>query len=1048
MSNEEQQRKQLRKLVNDFGAQESSASLPEAGKLQRELAAIMGSPEQTASQSPHEWMEPPARHVEANNAMTGYVHAISDEVNTFRQRTHREAERSARQAIMRIMGALTERFGATSSWLFLKLEGGRNAEQPWIEPTSGTGQGTPIGMRFCHNTGVDHLVVTPGEKDDGIAGHVAVTRRPYLSNDVSHDPHYRAEVESTKSEITVPIPFVDSDNCEPRLIGVLNLESNLVGAFLEAHKGELMAAASELAPHILVLHHLQRDPHGFGWHPDAHGWTLEKLLAGFCNAVSFTDDPARIGDPRVVLETNPLPRPSCAIWYFDHQAPDDESLYVRGTSRYDHEYITDRRLPKESFTGRVALADRGYVGHGIPTGDLKPPFKRDRKARKMDMAYAFASPIYRPAPTKATGQPNEKMAGGIGSVNVYYFGQELEKKQITRDVIADFAASFPGLCKLVASLAAEVGSLVTSWQSLRIDVASAYLRHRLHEQSLAGIDEFSIIKNVVLECLDTDWCSIFARDDRELRCVASTGLIRNDGSPVKSESASYDLDDPADQGLTAWLASDRNRPHEPQRSIRTASVTDPRSQERAADPLCAGPSPPPVNKFRETFSLTETEHRSFLGIAVDGPCEDDATPLGVIRAVRRYRSRPFVDADTELFHRLAQASRGTFLRRRHQRDESMLRSWRRGRRYSFLIPAFGSAVGLPQLDAIDRLAAAFPAGAVWNRQQVDAVLLDLVNVFRKPARRNGQHGAFMASLRLLGSSGDGTKEGLHIHAIHSLWSTDLPDEELTERHLRADTSLGLTAIKARQPITFDGPVCREKRTSVPILRESDRVRTGVCMPVRSISSNGVFWGVLSVDFDDRNLDFWSSERLEIVALGAKKLDFLGRDNHVLDKVEYSHETWPEACRQFLDETLPAAGVAHGGIFTKNNVRLVKLDERLRELNEELKRRTENCRDEIMPAEEGIRTSDEGGFQIPLWYGPFRTELTLRGFLNDKPGQSYSDREFMATKLAELSHLWNRFVSSSVGTGIQPFFKLSFVQDTPDEGFVRWKPQLSLAFNID
>jgi hypothetical protein len=102
----------------------------------------------------------------------------------------------------------------------------------------------------------------------------------------------------------------------------------------------------------------------------------------------------------------------------------------------------------------------------------------------------------------------------------------------------------------------------------------------------------------------------------------------------------------------------------------------------------------------------------------------------------------------------------------------------------------------------------------------------------------------------------------------------------------------------------------------------------------------------------------------------------------------------------------------------------------------------------MPAEEGIRTSDEGGFQIPLWYGPFRTELTLRGFLNDKPGQSYSDREFMATKLAELSHLWNRFVSSSVGTGIQPFFKLSFVQDTPDEGFVRWKPQLSLAFNID
>lgn len=74
-----------------------------------------------------------------------YAEAILRSVANFRQKSRSDAERKTVQQIMNIMGALTERFGATSSWLFLKKEVSNSNH--WIE------FGNVISLAYSHNTG-------------------------------------------------------------------------------------------------------------------------------------------------------------------------------------------------------------------------------------------------------------------------------------------------------------------------------------------------------------------------------------------------------------------------------------------------------------------------------------------------------------------------------------------------------------------------------------------------------------------------------------------------------------------------------------------------------------------------------------------------------------------------------------------------------------------------------------------------------------------------------------------------------------------------------
>lgn len=75
----------------------------------------------------------------------------------------------------------------------------------------------------------------------GLVGHVAASGEPMIVPDVSKDERYRSANDSTRSEIVVPIKLDD------RLLGVLNCESDRVGAYDNRSLDLLSAFAAQAA---------------------------------------------------------------------------------------------------------------------------------------------------------------------------------------------------------------------------------------------------------------------------------------------------------------------------------------------------------------------------------------------------------------------------------------------------------------------------------------------------------------------------------------------------------------------------------------------------------------------------------------------------------------------------------------------------------------------------------------------------------------------------------------------------------------------------------
>src|SRR5207249_3048186 len=97
---------------------------------------------------------------------------------------------------------------------------------------------------------------------------------------------------------------------------------------------------------------------------------------------------------------------------------------------------------------------------------------------------------------------------------------------------------------------------------------------------------------------------------------------RPDGTPVEPSEAFYNLDNPSDHGIAAYLAK------KPEQTLRRRSVLDRNARLTKKSPV-------PLNKYVETYSHADTEHRPFLGISVDDPLGNSTVPLGIIRVLRR-----------------------------------------------------------------------------------------------------------------------------------------------------------------------------------------------------------------------------------------------------------------------------------------------------------------------------------------------------------------------------------------------------------------------------
>ncbi len=93
------------------------------------------------------------------------------------------------------------------------------------------------------------LEIRAEREGQGISGYVAATGESYICGDVHADPRYLPGIESARSSLTVPLILQD------RVIGVLNVESERVGAFTEEDRqfAEIFARYVAIALQILRL---------------------------------------------------------------------------------------------------------------------------------------------------------------------------------------------------------------------------------------------------------------------------------------------------------------------------------------------------------------------------------------------------------------------------------------------------------------------------------------------------------------------------------------------------------------------------------------------------------------------------------------------------------------------------------------------------------------------------------------------------------------------------------------------------------------------------
>lgn len=110
---------------------------------------------------------------------------------------------------------------------------------------------------------------------EGIVGYVAETRHPRLVNDVSHEPRYILDVPGTKAELAVPLSIGDE------LIGVLDVQSNVVGAFSDNDLFVFLTLADQVAVAIQAANAYTEQ--------QEEAWTLAALLQTAQNISRATD---------------------------------------------------------------------------------------------------------------------------------------------------------------------------------------------------------------------------------------------------------------------------------------------------------------------------------------------------------------------------------------------------------------------------------------------------------------------------------------------------------------------------------------------------------------------------------------------------------------------------------------------------------------------------------------------------------------------------------------------------------------------------------------
>lgn len=521
------------------------------------------------------------------------------------QDMRREAYDAAKSHLSYSVAQIVEKYGATSGMLFVTNErvGPKSEKETTLVSTVMVNTPIPYIERRLNS-------------DDGIVGHVGLTRRPYLADrvvtdalemDAFLDNHYRPLVPNTMSEVAVPIVSTAIDGKTAQLIGVLNLESRRAGAFSAVQIQSLQAEVMQLMVDIRVIQSFNDPQRTVVWHPKEHGWGLHETLNRVCHRIATTHSFGRTP-----------PSVSCTIWHADQPK---KVLYVLGTSRYDFEYVCDEMLDQgNSFLG---LAMENLKDGGVLTGKVEdlPRFSRRRKAERMELDKVTVSKF---------GKSNATDSGLSGLLVIYGFSHEATEMDTNPD--AEFTRD------TVSRLALTVGQIIEEMLQQRKLCALAHQSAAIASSSASSIDQLNHARIAICEALECSQATVFTISGPKARIVSTSGVDH----PTQTYTiGASELDSEGrEKGFTRFLASNSGL------TLRKHDATDPDETCRMGQKLG---QIIPENKICELGAITTSEHRRFLGASIS----EDEGVVGTIRLIRNEHERPFNVADEELISVLA-----------------------------------------------------------------------------------------------------------------------------------------------------------------------------------------------------------------------------------------------------------------------------------------------------------------------------------------------------------------------------------------------------------
>jgi hypothetical protein len=782
--------------------------------------------------------------------------SVLDSISNAIRELREEADKKSTARLNHRLGSIVEWLGGTSGWLLLLSP----TSERKIEPQAGT----PIQLALERHSelpaklrekaaafSLEAVVVhnSPGRTKmavtEGISGWVARNGTPYLNNCIQGsdgeklDPYYKSTVPSSRAIVSVPL-FVrvslQKKGTEDRLIGVLTVEANEAGAFLPASVGHLQVAASRLIPDLVSNAVNLSARQAAIWHPSIHGWNPSIILETYCYAL-VTGIPGYRKSPAL----------GASLWYCDWGK---KRLYVVSTSRFDFEYQNRRTLPQDSFIGHVSQEGGGDRAHAASRDhrskefvfrktNLPERFRRPGKARLMDLEEIYACAAYNNRNPEALP---------LGVLCLYFFRLPYSLSASQREVI--FTDS------VVRRLARYLGNLFSDAHELRKAYALAEIRARMLAAAVPGQMVFRVVRECIERIFDSQGCAIFLVKSCDSRYYleliegeldehtsSQTGSPTEVVEPLPDDSlgvlfnplTSSDADTaPYYLGITNYLAYYSGE------CIRKIDSLDPRElvkTSRGVSHIAAK-----GDRAIEKAISDGPRNARFLGCSIKSDNSINETGpqncLGIIRMLRTGAKAPFHERDADLLAEIGELLRPALLDWKREREMSERGAGESLLRNRYVREDTDLYLRTQQLRALDRIFHHSSGPCIWNRRLLDAVLQDLLMLFR-------DQGAVLSNVRFATLNEHG-QEFLRLMAGRSRWSSEPADEEQSGSAPSSLPNIGWRAISLGKVLVYEKDACSWLWQRIN--RDSDCVKWGICAPILFFAHCHSCRGVISLDF--------------------------------------------------------------------------------------------------------------------------------------------------------------------------------------------------------